>query len=101
MKFWLNLFTAVWQSLKHFFTLKEVQDKLKEIAEIAVVHAYLHYKASGREKKKIAIKKAVNCLDLPLVLKPFRGLIGLILNNRIDKEIEEAYKKWKLNSQKA
>lgn len=84
----LNTFkNALWNNIKD-----EVHKILAEI--ITDIEKYV-LSDQAKEKEELILDKIMEKLELPIILKPLRGLIRKIIKSRLEELIIEAIKKSK------
>lgn len=73
-----------------------LKDKLKEQIDTLIKRgvdlAHTYHESEDYKKKKDAVFDFIfKNIQLPIILKPFKGLIKLILSNNIEKQIDKAF----------
>lgn len=87
IKAWLSVKDALWQEIK-----AEVRACAREIIKDAEIFLA---SVEAQEKEKLILDAVMSKIELPFVLKPFKGIIRKILKNKIEATIIELMQKSK------
>lgn len=87
IKAWLlALATNLWED----YLKEKLQEQIRELVSRGITYVNAYYGSDDYNKKKEEILNFIfKNIQLPFVLKPFKGLIKVILSNSIEKQIEK------------
>lgn len=93
---WDKIKVALLKALEAFIKVlwNEIKDTVREQALLALQTAKTYYEAEQvKIKKSELISQVVESLKLPIIAKPFKGLLKSYINKQVEKIFQEAYYK--------
>ena len=97
-KLWVRLkgvFIRAWDSVKEALW-NEIKEEVKSCAREIIKDAELFLTSvEAQEKEKIILDLIMSKIDLPFVLKPFKGIIRKILKSKLEETISNLLQKGK------
>lgn len=93
---WDKLKAALLKALEAFIKVlwNEIKDTVREQALLALQAAKTYYEAEQvKIRKSELISQVVDSLKLPIIVKPFKGLLKSYINKQVEKIFQEAYYK--------
>lgn len=93
VKAWLLAFAAnMWEDCLKDYLKNQIDQLIKRGTELVIEY---HDSEDYKAKKEAILNFVFDRIQLPVILKPFKGLIKSILSNSVEKQIEKALDKLK------